>query len=124
MGAASTMNSLAEALGIALPGNGAIPTDDARRARHAEPSGLTMVELVRDGVRPSQILTQRAFENAIVLLSALGGSTNAIVHLPAIAGRLNIELPLPLFDRLSRHVPLLTNLKPSGRYQMEELFYA
>lgn len=124
MGTASTMNSLAEALGVALPGNGAIPAPDARRLRLAEAAGRRIVALVREGLRPSQILTRRAFENAITLLSALGGSTNAVVHLPAIAGRLGIELPLSLFDEISRRTPLIVNLRPTGRYQMEELFYA
>jgi len=90
MGTASTMNSLTEALGIALPGNGAIPAPDARRQRLAAEAGRRIVSLVREGVRPSQILTREAFENAITLLSALGGSTNAVVHLPALAGRLGI----------------------------------
>lgn len=124
MGTASTMNSLSEALGIALPGNGAIPAVDARRLRLAEQAGRRIVDLVEQDVRPSQILTRQAFENAITLLCALGGSTNAVVHLPAIAGRLGIELPLSLFDEISRNTPLIANLRPSGQYQMEELFYA
>ncbi len=124
MGTASTMNSLAEALGIALPGNGAIPAPDARRLRLAEAAGRRIVALAAEGVRPSRILTRPAFENAITLLSAIGGSTNAVVHLPAIAGRLGIELPLSLFDAISRRTPLIANLRPAGRYQMEELFYA
>ncbi|MGN6697247.1 MAG: dihydroxy-acid dehydratase, partial [Thermomicrobiales bacterium] len=124
MGTASTMNSLVEALGIALPGNGAIPAPDARRLRLAEAAGRRIVALVESDVRPSQIMTRAAFENAIVLFNALGGSTNAIVHLPAIAGRLGIDLPLSLFDEISRRVPLIANMRPSGKYQMEELFYA
>ena len=124
MGTASTMNSITEALGIALPGNGAIPAVDARRARLAGQAGRRIVDLVEQGVRPSQILTREAFENAITLLCALGGSTNAVVHLPAIAGRLGIELPLSLFDEISRRTPLVANLRPSGAYQMEDLFYA
>jgi dihydroxy-acid dehydratase len=124
MGTASTMNSLAEALGIALPGNGAIPAPDARRLRLAEAAGRRIVALATEGVRPSHIMTRAAFENAIVLLNALGGSTNAIVHLPAIAGRLGVDLPLSLFDEISRRVPLIANMRPAGKYQMEELFYA
>ena len=124
IGTASTMNSLAEALGIALPGNGAIPAPDARRLRLAEAAGRRIVGLAAEGVRPSQIMTRQAFENAITLLHALGGSTNAVVHLPAIAGRLGVELPLALFDEISRRTPLIANLRPAGQYQMENLFYA
>lgn len=124
MGTASTMNSLAEALGIALPGNGAIPAPDARRLRLAEAAGRRIVALAREGIRPSQIMTREAFENAITLLCAIGGSTNAVVHLPAIAGRLGIDLPLNLFDEISRRTPLIANMRPTGKYQMEDLFYA
>jgi dihydroxy-acid dehydratase len=124
MGTASTMNSLTEALGIALPGNGATPAPDSRRLRLAAESGRRIVELAREGVRPSQILTREAFENAITLLSALGGSTNAVVHLPAIAGRLGIDLPLALFDEISARTPVIANMRPAGTYQMEDLFYA
>ena len=124
MGTASTMNSLVEALGIAMPGNGAIPAPDARRQRLAAAAGRRIVALVRDGVRPSSILTREAFENALTLFSALGGSTNAIVHLPAIAGRLGIDLPLTRFDEISRRTPIIANMRPAGTYQMEDLFYA
>ena len=124
MGTASTMNSLAEALGIALPGNGAIPAADSRRLRLAEAAGRRIVALAQEGVRPSQIMTQAAFENAITLLCAIGGSTNAVVHLAAIAGRLGLDLPLALFDRLSRRTPLIVNARPTGQYQMEDVFYA
>ncbi|MCX6050464.1 MAG: dihydroxy-acid dehydratase, partial [Chloroflexi bacterium] len=124
MGTASTMNSLMEALGIALPGNGATPAVDARRLRLAEQAGRRIVALAREGIRPSALITRHAFENAITLLSAIGGSTNAIVHLPAIAGRLGIDLPLTLFDEISQRTPLIANLRPSGKYQMEDLFYA
>jgi dihydroxy-acid dehydratase len=124
MGTASTMNSILEALGITLPGNGAIPAVDSRRVRLAEHAGRRIVDLAKEGVRPSQILTREAFENAITLLCALGGSTNAVVHLPAIAGRLEIDLPLELFDEISRRTPLLANMRPSGKYQMEDLYYA
>jgi dihydroxy-acid dehydratase len=124
MGTASTMNSILEALGIALPGTGATPAVDARRVRLAEQTGRAIVAVAQHEVRPSQILTRQAFENAITLLCALGGSTNAVVHLPAIAGRLGIDLPLDLFDEISRRTPVIANLRPSGRYQMEDLFYA
>jgi dihydroxy-acid dehydratase len=124
MGTASTMNALAEALGMALPGNAAIPAPDSRRLRLAAAAGRRSVELARQGVRPSHIMTRAGFENAITLLCALGGSTNAVVHLPAIAGRLGIDLPLELFDAISRRTPLIANMRPAGKYQMEDLFYA
>ncbi|MFN8492347.1 MAG: IlvD/Edd family dehydratase [Caldilineaceae bacterium] len=124
MGTASTMNSLMEALGMALPGNGATPAVDARRLRLAEQAGRRIVALAREGIRPSSLITHHALENAITLLCALGGSTNAVVHLPAIAGRLGIALPLDLFDQISQRTPLIANLRPSGKYQMEDLFYA
>ena len=124
MGTASTMNSLMEALGMALPGNGAIPAVDSRRLQLAAAAGRQIVELVEADIRPSRIMTEAAFDNAIRLLHALGGSTNAIVHLPAIAGRLDINLPLSRFDELSRSTPLIANLRPTGKNQMEDLFYA
>jgi dihydroxy-acid dehydratase len=124
MGTASTMNSLAEALGIALPGNGATPAVDAQRLRLAERTGRRIVALVSAGLRPSSIVTRHSFENAITLLAALGGSTNAVVHLPAMAGRLGIDLPLDLFDEISKRTPLIANLRPSGKYQMEDLHFA
>ena len=124
MGTASTMNSLMEALGMSLPGNGAIPAVDSRRLRLAQQTGRQIVKLVKANIRPSRILTAAAFDNAITLLHALGGSANAIVHLPAIAGRLGIELPLSRFDELSRTTPLIANLRPTGKYQMEDLYYA
>ena len=124
MGTASTMNSLMEALGMALPGNGATPASDSRRLQLAQAAGRQIVRLVERDIRPSQILSARAFDNAITLLSAVGGSTNAIVHLPAIAGRVGVELPLARFDEISRRSPLIANMRPSGDYQMEDLFYA
>ena len=124
MGTASTMAGVAEALGMALPGCAAIPAPDARRMRLAEASGRQIVRLVELGLRPSQIMTGRAFENAIRVLLALGGSTNAVVHTTAIAGRLGIPLPLDLYDRLSRETPMLTNVRPSGQWQMEQFFEA
>ena len=124
MGTASTMNSLMEGLGMALPGNGAIPAADSRRLQLAAAAGRQIVKLVEANIRPSQILSPAAFDNAITLLHALGGSTNAIVHLPAIAGRAGVDLPLSRFDELSRRSPLIANMRPTGAYQMEDLFYA
>jgi dihydroxy-acid dehydratase len=124
MGTASTMAAMAEALGMALPGTAAIPAPDARRLRLAEAAGRQIVETVRQGIRPSDVLTPRAFENAIRLMMALGGSTNAVIHLTAIAGRRGIRLPLELFDRISRETPFITNLRPSGAFHMEQLFDA
>lgn len=123
MGTASTMNSLMEALGIAFPGNGAIPAADSRRLQLAEKVGRRIVGLAQQGVRPSQIITRQALENAITLLCAVGGSTNAVVHLPAIAGRLGIDLPLDLFGEISKRTPLIANMRPTGKYQMEDLYY-
>lgn len=124
MGTASTMNSLMEALGIAFPGNGAIPAADSRRLQLAEKVGRRIVALAKEGVRPSQIITRQAIENAITLLCAVGGSTNAVVHLPAIAGRLGIDLPLDRFGEISKRTPLIANMRPTGKYQMEDLYYA
>ncbi len=124
MGTASTMASMAEALGLTLPGNAAIPAVDSRRYQLAEASGRRIVEMIREDLRPSRVLTKAAFENAIKTDMAIGGSTNAVVHLVAIAGRLGLELPLSDFDRLSRSTPFLANLKPSGEYVMEDFFYA
>jgi len=124
MGTASTMNSLMEALGIAFPGNGAIPAADSRRLQLAEKVGRRIVALAQEGVRPSQIITRQAIENAITLLCAVGGSTNAVVHLPAIAGRLGIDLPLDRFGEISKRTPLIANMRPTGKYQMEDLYYA
>ncbi len=124
MGTASTMAALAEALGMMLPGGAAIPGPDSRRLLFAQQSGQRIVGLATEHVRPSDIMTAAAFENAIRVLHALGGSTNAVVHLAAIAGRLGIDTPLDLFDRLSRETPWLANLRPAGQYQMERFFEA
>jgi dihydroxy-acid dehydratase len=124
MGTASTMASLCEAMGVALPDNSAIPAVDSRRARLAHLSGRRAVALVREDVRLSRLLTREAFENAIVTNAAIGGSTNAVVHLLAIAGRLGVPLSLADWDRLGRDVPCLLNLVPSGKYLMEDFFYA
>ncbi len=124
MGTASTMASMAEALGMTLPGNAAIPAVDSRRYQLAEAAGYRAVEIARDDLRPSKILTKAAFENAIRTDMAIGGSTNAVVHLLAIAGRAGIDLRLADFDRLSRETPFLANIKPSGEYLMEDFYYA
>ena len=124
MGTASTMTSLSEALGMMLPGVAALPAQDARRLTAAEATGRRIVQMVHEDLRPSQILTPQAFENAIRALMALGGSTNAVVHLIAIAGRRGIPLPLELFDRLSQDTPWLVNLSPSGKYLMDEFLAA
>jgi L-arabonate dehydrase len=125
MGTASTMASVAEALGMTLPGNAAIPAPDARRLAMAEMAGRGAVEMaLAGGPKPSQILTAQAFDNAIRADMAIGGSTNAIIHLAAIAGRAGVELPLKRFDDLSKTTPFLVNLRPSGKYLMEDFFYA
>jgi L-arabonate dehydrase len=124
MGTASTMACMTEALGLALPGSAAIPAADSRRSHDAEGAGRQIVELVRRGIRPSDIVTRGALENAIRTLHAISGSTNAIIHLIAYAGRLGIELPLALFDELCETTPWLVDLKPAGRHLMEDFFYA
>jgi dihydroxy-acid dehydratase len=124
MGTASTMASLAEGLGMTLPGAADIPAADSRRMMIAEESGKRIVDMVREGLRPSHIMTSAALENTIRLLMALGGSTNAIVHLVAIAGRLGIKLPLSLFDEIAGTTPFIANVKPSGKFLMEEFSYA
>ena len=124
MGTASTMTSLAEALGMTLPGSANIPAPDSRRLAMAELSGRAVVDMIEPGLTPSRIMTRAAFENAITVLMALGGSTNAVIHLIAIAGRLGIDLTLEDFDRISRRTACIVNVKPSGEYLMEDLFYA
>ncbi|HUA18842.1 MAG TPA: IlvD/Edd family dehydratase [Bryobacteraceae bacterium] len=124
MGTASTMTSLAEALGMTLPGCANIPAPDSRRLAIAELTGRRVVEMIEPKLTPSRILTRDAFENAITMLMALGGSTNAVIHLIAIAGRLGIRLTLDDFDRVSRRTPCIVNVQPSGEYMMEDLFDA
>jgi dihydroxy-acid dehydratase len=124
MGTASTMASMVEALGIGMPDNAAIPAVDSRRNVLAHLAGRRIVELVREDVRMSHILTRQAFENAIRVNGAIGGSTNAVIHLIAIAGRLGIELTLEDWDRLGRDVPTIVDLMPSGRFLMEDFYYA
>ena len=125
MGTASTMAAMAETLGITLPGNAAIPASDSRRLVLSEMSGRRAVEMALErGPRPLQLFTAAAFDNAIRADMAIGGSTNAIVHLIAIAGRTGVPLPLSRFDELSRSTPLLVNVRPSGKYLMEDFYYA
>ena len=124
MGTASTMASMVEALGVSLPDNAAIPAVDARRGVLAHMSGCRVVELVRQDVKLSQILTKAAFENAIRVNGAIGGSTNAVLHLIAIARRIGVELGLEDWDRLGRGIPTIVDLMPSGRFLMEDFYYA
>ena len=124
MGTASTMACLTEGLGMTLPGAAAIPAVDSRRKSAAEAAGRKIVELVHKDIRPADILTRGAFENAIRVLHAISGSTNGVLHLLAIAGRVGVELPMELFDELSETTPWLVNLKPSGQYLMEDFYYA
>jgi L-arabonate dehydrase len=124
MGTASTMASMVEALGLSLPNNAAIPAPDSRRAILAHLSGRRIVDMVHDDLRLSRILTRQAFENAIRINGAVGGSTNAVIHLLAMAGRIGVEVTLDDWDRLGRDVPTLLDLKPSGRFLMEDFFYA
>ena len=124
MGTASTMASMVEALGMALPTNAAIPAVDSRRKVLARLTGRRIVEMVHEDLRMSKILTREAFENAIMVNGAIGGSTNAVVHLLAIAGRIGVKLSLDDWDRLGRDMPCLVNLMPSGKYLMEDFYYA
>jgi dihydroxy-acid dehydratase len=124
MGTASTMASLVEALGIGMPDNAAIPAVDSRRGVLAHLAGRRIVELVNDDIPMSRILTRAAFENAIRVNGAIGGSTNAVLHLIAIARRIGIDLDLDDWDRLGRDVPTIVDLMPSGRFLMEDFYYA
>jgi len=124
MGTASTMASMAEALGMALSGNAAIPGVDSRRRVMAQMTGRRIVQMVKDDLKPSDIMTKQAFENAIRCNGAIGGSTNAVIHLLALAGRVGVDLTLDDWDRCGRDVPTIVNLMPSGKYLMEEFFYA
>ncbi|MBL7870273.1 MAG: dihydroxy-acid dehydratase [Cyclobacteriaceae bacterium] len=124
MGTASTMASMVESLGLSLPGNAAIPAVDARRKVLAQMSGIRIVEMVKENMLLSDVLTRKAFENAIITNAAIGGSTNFIIHLLAIAGRMGVDLKLEDFDKLSANVPFIANLQPSGKYFIEDLYYA
>jgi L-arabonate dehydrase len=124
MGTASTMASMVEALGVSLPGNAAIPAVDAQRYRLAQLSGRRIVEMVEENLVLSKILTRKAFENAIRANAAIGGSTNSVVHLLAIAGRIGVKLELEDWDRLGSQLPCLLDLQPSGKFLMEDFYYA
>lgn len=124
MGTASTMACMVESLGLSLPGNAAIPAADSRRKVLAHLSGMRIVGMVEEDLKVSDILTREAFENAIKINTAIGGSTNFVIHLLAIAGRIGIKLNIDDFDRLAADIPLIVNLQPSGQYYMEDFFYA
>jgi dihydroxy-acid dehydratase len=124
MGTASTMACMVESLGLTLPENAAIPAADSRRKVLAQYSGKRIVDMVKEGLRMSDILTRQAFENAIMVNAAIGGSTNFVIHLLAIAGRIGVKLDLDDFDRLSANIPLIANLQPSGKHFMEDFYYA
>ncbi len=124
MGTASTMACMAEALGLQLPGGAAYPAVDARRYALAQRTGRRAVQLVRENLAMSKVLTREAFENAVRVLAAIGGSTNAVIHLIAIAGRAGVPFGLADLDRIARDVPTLVNLKPSGEFLMEDFAYA
>ena len=124
MGTASTMACMVESLGLSLPGNAAIPAADSRRKVLAQMSGIRMVEMVKENLRLSDVLTRQAFENAIITNAAIGGSTNFVIHLLAIARRMGVPLELNDFDKLSANIPFIVNLQPSGKYFMEDLYYA
>ena len=124
MGTASTMASMVESLGMALPHNAAIPAVDARRYSNAYLSGKRIVEMVKEDLIMSKIITKESFENAIKVNGAVGGSTNAVIHMAAIAGRMEIDLTLDDWERCGKEVPTLVNLQPSGTYLMEDFYYA
>ena len=124
MGTASTMASMVESLGMALPHNAAIPAVDARRYSNAYLSGKRIVEMVKEDLIMSKIITKESFENAIKVNGAIGGSTNAVIHMAAIAGRMEIDLTLDDWERCGKEVPTLVNLQPSGTYLMEDFYYA
>ena len=124
MGTASTMAVMVEALGLSLPDNASIPAADARRKVLSQLSGRRIVEMVKEDLTLSKILTRKAFENAIMVNAAIGGSTNFVIHLLAIAGRIGIDLNIDDFDKYSQHIPLLANIQPSGENYMEDLYYS
>ena len=124
MGTASTMTAVAEALGMTLPGASSIPAVDANHSRMAAACGRRAVDLVWEDLRPSRILSEQSFENAITADMAIGGSTNAIIHLVALAGRAGLRLALPKFDEIAQRTPMIANVRPSGEYLMEDFYYA
>src|SRR3981081_3397878 len=124
MGTASTMTSAAEALGLTLPGFSSIPAVDSRHAQYASLTGKRIVEMVWEDLKPSDLLTDKSFDNAITTVLALGGSTNSIVHLIALALLAGLALTLDRFDELARHTPVLANIRPAGEFLMEDFYYA
>ena len=124
MGTAATMMSLAEALGMTLPGASSIPAAELRHSRMASACGRRIVAMIKEDLKPRDVLSRASFENALVTHMALGGSTNAIIHLIAMAGRAGIDLKLADFDRVARHVPVLADIRPSGAFLMEDFYYA
>jgi dihydroxy-acid dehydratase len=124
MGTASTMTSIAEVLGFSLPGASAIPAVDSNHAKMANRSGRRIVEMVQEDLKPRDILHEASFNNAVAAVFALGGSTNAVIHILALAGRAGIKLALDRFDQFSKKTPMLANLRPSGKYLMEDFYYA
>lgn len=124
MGTASTMAVMVEALGLSLPNNASIPAADARRKVISQMSGRRIVDMVKEDLTLSKVLTREAFENAIMVNAAIGGSTNFVIHLLAIAGRIGVELDIKDFDKYSQDIPLIANIQPSGEHFMEDLYYA
>jgi dihydroxy-acid dehydratase len=124
MGTAATMTALAEALGLTLPGASSIPAVDSHHVRMAVNCGERVVEMIWEDFRPKELLTRESFENAITADMAIGGSTNAVIHLIALARRCGLDLKLQRFDEISRRVPVLANIRPSGRFLMEDFYYA
>src|SRR6195256_6640789 len=124
MAPAATMMAITEAMGLALPGPSSIPAPDASHARMCAGSGRRIVDMVWDDLTPARILNAAAFDNAIRVHMAMGGSTNAIIHLVAMARRAGVALDMKRFDDLSREIPVLANVRPSGRYLMEDFYYA
>jgi dihydroxy-acid dehydratase len=124
MGTASTMTGLADVLGMCLPGTSSIPAADSNHVRMCSAAGRRIVDMVWEDLKPSEVLSEAAFHNGVVTVLALGGSTNAIVHLLAMARRAGVKLDLDAFDRLARKTPLLANVRPAGKYLMEDFYYA
>jgi len=124
MGTASTMTSIAETLGFSLPNASTIPAPDSNHARMASYTGRRIVDMVWEDLKPGDILSERVFDNAIKILMALGGSTNGLIHVIALAGRAGIEIPLERFEEIGRKTPYLVNMRPSGKYLMEDFYYA
>ncbi len=124
MGTAATMMAIAEALGLSLPGASSIPAADSNHPRMCTNAGRRIVDMVWEDLTPAKILTSAAFDNAIKVHMAMGGSTNAIIHVVAMARRAGLPMDMETFDRLSRQVPVLANVRPSGKYLMEDFFYA